>query len=104
MCLYNYANNLIQKHNKKKNTFVQKCTCSQKEHLISPIHSVHHVHSDCGEAVVHSCSHHQGALVCRVYGMVHKGMSTHKIDSFIGKGFGAVNSRSKCSSRALGLV
>ena len=58
-------------------------TCPQEEHLIASVHSIHLIHHQGCEAVVHACPHHQGAAVDRINWMDHEGMGSDEIHSLV---------------------
>lgn len=58
-------------------------TCAQEEHLVVPISSCHLVHCNRGELIVHVGPDHQGALVHRVYHIVHGGVVSHEVDNLV---------------------
>lgn len=62
---------------------LKELTCAQEEHLVVPISSSYLVHSNGGELVIHVGSDHQGALVHRVYSVVHGGVVSHEVDNLI---------------------
>lgn len=61
----------------------RRLTCPQKEHLVAPIHSIHLIHHQGSEAIVHAGSHHQGATMDRINWMEHEGMGPDEIHGLI---------------------
>ncbi|TNN74821.1 Wiskott-Aldrich syndrome protein [Liparis tanakae] len=58
-------------------------TCPQEEHLVASIHSIHLIHHQGRESVVHAGSHHQGAAMDRINWMDHEGMGSDEIHSLV---------------------
>lgn len=59
------------------------CTCANEHDIILSIGSVHSVHSDLCEAVVHVGSNKDGPSAHRVDGVVHQRVVTCKLDHII---------------------
>lgn len=58
-------------------------TCAQEEDFVASVGGRHLIDGDGGELVLHVGPDHQRPLVYRVYGVVHGGVVSHKVDHLV---------------------
>lgn len=76
-------------------------TCAKEEHLVAPIHRIHKIHSQGGEAVGDIGPHQEGTALEGIDCMEHQGMGPHEGYQLIRKLTCGAKAWGEGSSRAL---